>query len=314
MGNKDGIIVAAVLSAQTPDTTGEILDIKNADISSIEGAPINTEHVNPEDIDKDESGSEINGFNTIIGRVLRVKKIFSEKDCDNELELKAWKDLEVPLLFGYLKFFDGENAHDNAKAAASLVKLSHQSGEPHMMGFSVEGSILSRDGNVLKETVIKRIAATLKPANKAARIIGVIDESDKDKIKKSEQAQNEEVLKKTYKGPSYMLNDKLYNIETALERLKKALSVDGKNTAPSALTGGAALQKERFGLKSVLSASLKGKVTKNGLKKIFSTGTPKQLGKLHSFIKSYKLKKYEEQSAEAYEDIIKIIEIIKKLK
>lgn len=300
---KKSVIVAAVLSAETPDTTGEILNVKNADISTLKTgtAPLNTEHINPDDIDKKEGDNEFKGFNTVVGRVVDAKKIFSEADCDNQYELKAWNELQVPMIFGYCEFFDGPDAHDNAKAAASLVRMAHKNGFDHMIGFSVEGQILKREGNHLAETVIKRVAATAKPANKAARIEGVVQDSSQssDSVMKATK-DDPNVLHKSFKH-SYVIQED-FGLSNALFKLRKALEAGSPMSAPSSLTGGAALQQESQLTKLVKLAGKKP--TGRGLlKKLLPQATDDQLEKVYSHLKRMRLKKYEEDADSAFEQL-----------
>src|ERR1700677_2322623 len=161
------LILEGPLSAECPDTSGEVLDVAGADISDLQTgrAPVNTEHINPEDIKKEADGD---GFQAIVGRVISAKKIYGEADCESPDELKAYKDLRVPMIWGKIEIFDGPKAHDNARAAASIIKNYDEAGVKQLIGYSVEGNTLKREGNILRETVIKRIALTAKPANKAA--------------------------------------------------------------------------------------------------------------------------------------------------
>lgn len=304
---KKNITVAAVLSAETPDTTGEVLDIKNADISTLKSgkAPLNTEHVNPDDIAK-EGDKDFKGFNTIVGRVVTAKKIFGEQDCENQYELNAWNDLQVPLIFGYLEFFDGDDAHDNAKAASSIVRMAHKNGFDHMIGFSVEGQILKREGNKLAETVIKKVAATAKPANRAATIQGVVQDSksqNQDAVFKAE-SDDQTVLRKTSSFKQTYIVQEDFGLSNALFKLRKALDAGMPSSAPSALSGGAALQKESH-LAKLGKLTGKKPISRDLLKKLLTGASDDQLEKVYSHLKRLRLKKYEEDASAAFEQLKK---------
>jgi len=304
---KKNITVAAVLSAETPDTTGEILNVRNADISVLQSgkATLNTEHLNPEDMAKD-GDNDFKGFNTIVGRIITAKKVFSEGDCENQYELNAWNDLQVPLIFGYVEFFDGDEAHDNAKAAASLVRMAHKNGFDHMIGFSVEGQILKRKGNVLEETVIKKIAATAKPANRAATIQGVIQDSksqNSDTVFKAEK-EDQNILHKSISYKQTYIIQEDFGLSNALFKLRKALDAGSPASAPSALSGGAVLQKESS-LAKLDKLTGKKPVSKDFLKKLISNASEEQLEKLHSYLKKARLQKYEEETQIAFEQLKK---------
>lgn len=292
------ITVAAVLTAQVPDTTGEILIVKNADISSLPGAPINTEHKNPSDIDKADDPS-FRGFNTVVGRVESAKKIFSDSDCDNQYELDAWNDLQVPLIFGYVTFFDGDDAHDNAKAASSLVRVAHKNGFDHMVNFSVEGQVLKRQKNILEETVIKTIAATTKPANKAAVIKGVIQDTSQNSsaIFKAESCDNNLLSKSCPSRYVNIVQD--FGLSNALFKLRKAIEAGVPSVAPGSLSGGTALQASNH-LGNLEKLTGKKPASRRLLKKLLPQATEEQLEQLYSHLKKLRLKKSEKECEELY--------------
>lgn len=306
---KKNITVAAVLSAETVDTSGEVLVVKNADISALKSgnAPVNIEHINPEDLEKEED-KDFKGFTVVVGRVIDAKKIFSEDDCDNEYELKAWNDLQVPLIFGYIEFFDGDDAHENAKAASSIIKMANKSGFDHMIGFSVEGQILKREGNKLVETVIKRVASTLKPANKAAKIYGVSQDTtsngDNGLVKKADLDCLNVLSKPIPLNNWTIVQD--FGLSNALFKLRKALTAGIPMSAPSGLSDGAALQKESHVAKKLINLVGKKPVNKKLIKKLLPTASESETEKILDLLKRIRLKKHEEDSKKAFESLIKI--------
>jgi hypothetical protein len=307
---RKNITVAAVLSAQTPDTTNEIMNIRNADIESLRSgsAPVNVEHLNPEDLkeitkSKDHPDKDFAGFDSIVGRVVNAKKIFGPDDCDNQMELNAWNKLEVPLIFGLVEFFDGPDATDNQKAAASLVRMAHKNGFDHMIKFSVEGQILKRQGNELTETVIKRIAATAKPANRAAEIIGVVQDTSQnsDAIFKAEK--DDITLHKSVLFTQIISQDD-FGLSEALFKLRKALDAGTPSAAPSSLVGGASLQPQPQ-TASLLNLTSKKRVNKKLLKKLMPEANDEQLIKVLEHLKRIKLKKNIEDCQAAFEQLSK---------
>lgn len=84
---KKNVILEGVFSAQSPDTSGEVLDVKGADISSLNDgtAFVNTEHTNPEDIEK--ADGDFKGFQAVVGKVNWARKIFTKEDCKSDREL-----------------------------------------------------------------------------------------------------------------------------------------------------------------------------------------------------------------------------------
>jgi hypothetical protein len=244
---KKNLIVEGVLTAQVPDTAGEVLDISGADISDLKTgrSPVNTEHINPDDIKKD---SDDNGFQSIVGRVIDAKKIFSEEDCDSPDELRAYKNLKVPLIWGKIEIFDNDKSHDNARAAASIIRNYADAGVKQLLGYSVEGNTLRRDGNLLKETVIKRIALTAKPANKAAVVQVVKDQPQSTSASITKSTSSIGGYEPLFKSENFMSHMRVvkddYGLSGAIFKLKKALTAGGSNVPPGNLTNGSALQPE----------------------------------------------------------------------
>jgi hypothetical protein len=304
--------VFAVFSAETPDTSGEVLNIRNADISSLQSgsAPINTEHKNPEDLEKtkdDEKSDSHKGFNTIIGRVVSAKKIFSAEDCENDHELAAWNDLKVPLITGVAEFFD-DPKHPNAQAATALIRQAAQGGFDHMIGFSVEGNVLKRTGPQLDETVIRRLAATGKPCNKAAQIKAIIQDSP------SEASKPDVMTKASQDGSQFLssFNNQRhfhvlpedYGLKAALTKLKKAMSAGGANAAPSTLTGGSALQTSSH-LAKLEKLFRKKRISSEAVKKAIPKLSKAEADQVATVLQARRLKKNTQEFEEIYDKLFK---------
>lgn len=302
---KKNLIVEGVLTAQVPDTAGEVLDVKGAHIEDLQTgrAPVNTEHINPDDIKKD---GDQNGFQSIVGRVVNAKKIMDEDDCETPDELKAYKHLNVPLIWGKIEIFDGDKAHDNARAAASIIRNYDDAGVKHLIGYSVEGNTLKRDGNVLKETVIKRIALTAKPANKAAVIQVVKDQPQSTAASIAKSASSTGGFEPLFKSENFMSHmhvvENDFGLSKALFKLKKALSAGNTNVAPGSLTGGAALQTESqlSKLKKLIGNK---KISRDILKKYLPNISEGDLDKIEAVMKSQR----EQDDTKAAKDVYDII-------
>lgn len=160
-----GLIFDGIAGSQAIDSSGEVLDIKGADITHFEEGKgfFNYEHVGPEN-GKHHPGSEL------VGKVVFAKKIFKESDCENERQRKFFKEVkEIPYIYVVGRLFD-QAGHEGAKALAAIMRDSLQNKEPIVIGMSVEGSTLKREGNELKESVLKTVALTVKPCNKTAKL------------------------------------------------------------------------------------------------------------------------------------------------
>lgn len=140
------------------DKVGESVKLHGMDISDIR--LFNDEH-------------ESDTMFQILGNISQAKKIFSEKDIEDEFQRKAWNKIKRPFLYVRGKIAD-EEGHPNAIAAASLIKFAMQNPE-FKIGLSVEGSTLERRGKDLLKTKVKNVSLTVKPANPNTFIMPVHD-------------------------------------------------------------------------------------------------------------------------------------------
>lgn len=305
---KKNLIAEGVLSAEVPDTSNEVLDVRGADISDLQTgrAPVNTEHINPEDIKKQRDGNEAegDGFQTIVGRVVTAKKIFGEEDCSTPDELRAYKELHVPLIWGKVEIFDGPSAHDNAKAAASIIRNYDEAGVKQLIGYSVEGNTLKREGNILRETVIKRIALTAKPANRAAvvQVVKDLPQTSSTVTKSTGKSGGYEPL---YKSENFMQHMKVvrsdFGLAQATARLKKALDAGGANATPGSLNQGSSLQESQ--LSKLKRAIGRKKIDRDTLKRHLPKASEEDLDKVEAVLKN---QEYQENfdAAKAVFDLI----------
>ena len=156
-----GLIMDGAIGSEQVDSSGEVLDVAGCDISSL-----------PKDgiLNYEPAGEQpgTGDFSSIIGRCIFVKKIFKRAECDNDRQRMYWDKVgEVPFLYGIFRLFD-ESDHDNAKAAAAILRDQHAAGEEQILRLSIEGSTIEKEGNVLKRTMARNVALTRKPCNKTA--------------------------------------------------------------------------------------------------------------------------------------------------
>lgn len=239
-----GTILDGVFASSAIDTSGESIDIHGADISSLnDDGYVNSEHLNPDHKQFIEKGKEEDGqWGTIVGRIIFAKKIFSEQDCESERELYLWEQLKLPFIYGGVELFDNEN-HENAKALAAIITHYHNRNLPVMVRYSIEGSTLSRNGNLLTETICRRVAMTTKPCNKSS-YNNLVAEAEKpeETVKKSERYVS--TFEMEYSPLIVGFEDSIAESISELLNLKKTLTLGSSNAAPGELTGGAALTKE----------------------------------------------------------------------
>lgn len=241
-----GMILAGIFAAETIDSSGERLMVDGLDISSFQDgtAPVNYEHKDA----KDSNGEEK------VGVVLDAKKIFSARDCTSALERRAWESVRQPLVFGHVRLFDGAG-HSGAMALAASIRDQVANDEKVLVRWSIEGSTLAREGNVLKESMAIALAATWTPCNKVCDTILLEDPQapagfDKAPSEKKTSSLLESALKSELPEESRAkrLGGALSWVYNPIveDPIAKTLTAGSYDAAPSALTGGAALQRESF--------------------------------------------------------------------
>ena len=248
------MIIDGIFASQAIDSSGEILSVEGLDISDLEEGKgvLNVEH----------RGDESNGFsfNDIIGKVIYAKKIYSEKDCEDDRQRFYWNTIKLPMVYGKVRLYDGAG-HPGAVAAAAIIRDHYEAGEPINIRYSIEGSTLEKDGQHIKRSVARRVAATIKPCNKSA-ISGLIsDPNNPNKPLKEAELPKGDVLEelleptKKFEHPGFMklggsvevTNSPWVRDEEMIKKaedLAKTYSAGMAGAAPSQLTGGAALQRE----------------------------------------------------------------------
>ena len=144
--------VDGVGSSQAIDTTAEIVDLAGIDCSSFVGGALNWEHK-----------SDVPA--SIVGKVLEYKKIFSEKDCENDRHKYYWDKCKTPYLYVMGRLFDDKKP--SAVECAALFKDDAEHPDEHpMVGFSIEGSKVDKKGMIVTKSIARKMTITGAPANK----------------------------------------------------------------------------------------------------------------------------------------------------
>jgi len=225
--------IAGIAASEHIDSSGEILRVEGADIQSFNNGTgvFNFEHTNDDAED-------------VVGRIHFGKKIFSEDDCDTPLQLKFWQHVKCPYIYVEGELFD-DDGHPGAVAIAAMMRYYKRTGEPMLVGMSIEGSTTQREGNVLQQTVARRVALTLKPCNKSC-ISDMLAESPD--IKKALGDNEFRPLSRGFEldfEESVIESDPLQEFVEAFAEfrvLKKTLTAGMPSGAPGTVTGGATLQ------------------------------------------------------------------------
>lgn len=145
-----------VASAQTIDKSGEIVEIKGLDITSLPRTGIlNYEHK-----------SDIPG--QICGKILTAKKIFDKNDCSNDHELYFWNKTKVPFVYITAELLD--DYCQSGKDAAGILRYdnANKGKQLPILGFSVEGSEIpnSRPNKMtVARGIARKVTLTSAPCN-----------------------------------------------------------------------------------------------------------------------------------------------------
>ncbi len=146
-----------VASAQSLDKSGEIVDIKGLDITSLAATGIlNYEHK-----------SDVPG--QICGKILTAKKIFTEKDCSNEHEKYFWNKTKNPFVYITAELLD--DYCQSGKDAAGLFRYDHDKkgqNKHAILGFSVEGSEIPgtrQQKMLITRSIARKVTLTSAPCN-----------------------------------------------------------------------------------------------------------------------------------------------------
>lgn len=151
-------LIDGVFASEACDKTAEVLDVAGCDISSMEAGEgvLNYEH----------RKADANGAtpNDNLGKIVYVKKIFSEDDCEDERQRYFWSRVRKPLIYGIVRLFDGAQ-HPGAVALAAQIRDYYANKEKIVCRFSIDGTTLQRDGHRLSRTIGRDVALALKPCN-----------------------------------------------------------------------------------------------------------------------------------------------------
>lgn len=157
--------IDGVGSCQVLDKSSEIVELKGLDISSLaKTGTFNWEH-------------QSNTPATLVGKILKAKKIYSLDDCETEREKYFWNKCKAPYLYVMGELLDDYTA--SARECAGQMKYSkdHPDKAP-LLGFSIEGSEIpnTRKGMVITRSIARKCTLTAAPCN--SMCVAEIYESD----------------------------------------------------------------------------------------------------------------------------------------
>lgn len=267
------MVVLLVAASEATDKVGEKIDIKGIDITSFEEGTgtLNVEHVDPGEKDPRDPTKPLSFGQETVGKIIAGRKIFSKKDCENELEEKIWADLELPFLYviGRLEDAAGHPLVETAaRAQAAKIRDAHANGEMSIVRASIQGQTMRAERSRLEETVARKVSLTLGPCNATCNAYLIADPQAPEGFDKQpvpfEKLKNLEIFRGWGKKEPFT-------------ELYKALSAGGGNAAPEALTGGAVLSKEWLGPKARIKSALgnyRGKADPKAIKEHLKKEVP----------------------------------------
>lgn len=187
MSKVQGTLIHGVASSEHLDSSGERILISGMDISSLEKDGVLTwEH-------KNDSPSQV------IGKIIRAKKIFSEKDCETPNELHFWQKTQMPFVYIIGELFDAVG-HQQAKDVVAMLNYdSAKQAEKNVVNFSVEGAKLEKKGQEITRSVARKVTCTVTPCNKKAiaeKLDPAKPKGDPLSVFKSEEMVEAEILEK----------------------------------------------------------------------------------------------------------------------
>jgi hypothetical protein len=165
-------MIHGIAASENIDSSGERIIIAGMDISSLEKDGVfNWEH-------KSDQPAQV------VGKILKAKKIFSEKDCENEDERRFWEKCGVPFVYVMGELLD--DYKESAKEVAAQFRYDHDHKDRDKHGisnFSIEGAKINKVGMDIPNSIARKVTITVHPCNKVAEAHIKLDNK---KIKKND--------------------------------------------------------------------------------------------------------------------------------
>ena len=151
-------IIDGIAASEHIDSSGESLSIEGMDISSLGGPDsiLNWEHGS-----KDRPGQ-------VVGKVTFARKIMKKEDAKSQREMYFWNKAKKPFVYIKAELFDGLG-HSGAEDVAAMLKYKNKDkGEDSrlVVGFSIEGGKIEKNGMLVTKSIARDVAITVKPCNK----------------------------------------------------------------------------------------------------------------------------------------------------
>lgn len=244
--SNSGMIVDGIASVDGHlDSSAEIVKLEGISIDLLEEGRglFSYEHKNASNNEDQAFGQEV------VGKIITAKKIWKESDCENERHKFFLEKAGAPYLYIVGRLFDVAG-HPGAQAIAAAIRDAVKNEEKMVLSYSIEGSTLKREDNILLKTICRRIAITWSPCLKTTEL-GLISDPGAPAGYDKNPGSSVDIASSTKKSEEDPLFIKFggHKVEYTSDMLKTMIA-GNYNVAPGALTGGAALQREDFGLKA----------------------------------------------------------------
>lgn len=161
--------IDGIAASENIDSSGERIQIAGMDISSLAVDGVFTyEH---------EQATDAQGKKIIVkmpeqtvGKILKAKKIFSDKDCEDERQKYFWEKCKTPYIYIMGELFDDYTAAARDLAGKFRYDADHMSqNERTVCNFSIEGAYIAKQGIEVTRSVARKCTIAVLPCNKAAR-------------------------------------------------------------------------------------------------------------------------------------------------
>lgn len=254
--NKMGTIIHGIFASEHLDSSGEVLDIEGMDISSLGTA---------DSIFNFEHNSKDNPIQ-VVGKVTFAKKIFKKSDCSNKIEEKFWDFCQKPFVYGKGELFDHPDLdHDGARNVAAILRYDNRdkgAKARRLISFSIEGGKMAKEGMVVRKSIARDVAITIKHCNKMC-IAEILDDiKDRNELYKKEVEFYEEKLVKSSNYKNTILSgvkkklasandfkeeaEKIKDSHSFKEKENTAKKIANASTKPSMPKPNAAKPKRQF--------------------------------------------------------------------
>lgn len=171
-------IIDGIAASEHLDSSGESLSIEGMDISSLGG---------PDSILNWEHGSK-DRPTQVVGKVTFAKKLLKASDAKTKREKYFWNKSKKPMVYIKAELFDGVG-HSGAQDVAAMLRYNNKDkGEDSrlVVGFSIEGGKIEKNGMTVTKSIARDVAITVKPCNKVCDAELIEEEVDENFLYKNE--------------------------------------------------------------------------------------------------------------------------------